>query len=238
MLAPEARVAIYAAPRREDPLWAFGSRILGYDAATGELNQATPPLDLAPERWKALTEEPRRYGFHATLKAPFRLASGRSLDDLSRAVASYCADTRALAPFELEVRAIGEFLALVPIEAPQALVRLAADVAISFDGFRTELTDAERERRLAAKLSARQTEYLERFGYPYVLEEFRFHMSLTGKVPDAILREELRLALAEKLRRSTASPAFALDALVLFVQPTPSERFSIRERHSLEGAAS
>jgi hypothetical protein len=238
MLAPEGRVAIYAAPRREDPLWAFGSQVLGYDGATGELTKSPPPLDLAPEHWKALTEEPRRYGFHATLKAPFRLAPRRSLGDLSAAVASYCAQNRALAPFNLEIRAIGEFLALVPSEAPEALGAFAADVVASFDGFRAQLTESERERRLAAKLDVRQTEYLERFGYPYVLEEFRFHMSLTGKVPDAILREELRLALAEGLRLSAPRPAFALDALVLFVQPSPSERFSIRERYRLDGTAS
>jgi hypothetical protein len=238
MLAPESRVAIYAAPRPDDPLWAFGSRVLGYDAVTCEFVEAPPPLGLSREHWSALTEEPRRYGFHATLKAPFRLAPGRSLDDLSGAVASYGAKTDALAPFALEVRAIGEFLALVPRPAPKTLGQLAADVVISFDGFRAELSEAERKRRLAAKLSARQADYLDRFGYPYVIEEFRFHMSLTGKVPDPTLREELRLALSEELHRATADPAFALDTLVLFVQPAPGERFTIRQRHRLEGRAS
>ena len=238
MLAPEGRVAIYAAPRPEDPLWSFGSRALGYDAATGALQRATPPLPLPPERWEALTEEPRRYGFHATLKAPFRLAPDRTLSDLSGAVRGYCATNSKVAPFRLEVRAIGEFLAFVPSEGPEPLGVLAADVVASFDGFRAALNGAERERRLAAKLNPRQQDYLERFGYPYVLDEFRFHMSLTGKVPDAALRDELRLAFAEELRRAMADAPFRLDALVIFVQPASGERFLIRERHDLEGAAS
>jgi putative phosphonate metabolism protein len=233
MLPAEGRVAIYAAPRPEDPLWRFGSRTLGYDAASGEPKPTRPPLRLALERWEELTEEPRRYGFHATLKAPFRLAPQARFAQLSDAARSYGARQAPVPAFPLEVRAIGEFLALVPAASPDALAALAADVVIAFDGFRAELTQAEREKRLSAKLDARQIEYLERFGYPYVLEEFRFHMSLTGKVQDKVLREELRLAFAEELRREIGDAPFRLDALVLFVQPTPGERFLIRERHAL-----
>ena len=237
MLAPEGRVAIYAAPPPHDPLWEFGSRALGYDAATGVIGRATPPLPLVPELWQALTEEPRRYGFHATLKAPFRLAPERHLGLLSQAIAGFCAKRAPVPHFALAVQAIGEFLALVPAEAPEALGALAAETVTVFDGFRAELSAAERERRLAAKLEARQIEYLERYGYPYVLEEFRFHMSLTGKVKDAILRGELRLAFAEAFRRETGGAPFGLDALVLFVQTAPGERFHIAERHALAGSA-
>jgi putative phosphonate metabolism protein len=238
MLPAEGRVAIYAAPRAEDPLWRFGSRTLGYDAATGAPEPTRPPLPLAQERWEELTEEPRRYGFHATLKAPFRLAEKASFAQLSDALKTYSARHAPVPAFRLEVRAIGEFLALMPEAAPDALAALAADVVIAFDAFRAELTQGERERRLSAKLDARQVEYLERFGYPYVLEEFRFHMSLTGKVKDKVLREELRFAFAEELRREMGDAPFRLDALVLFVQAAPGRRFAIRERHALGVAPS
>jgi hypothetical protein len=238
MLAPGGRAAIYAAPHPDDPLWAFGSTTLGYDAARGALVSRPPPLRLTPERWDELTAEPRRYGFHATLKAPFRLSAGIGLKRLSEAISRFCEGRRAVAPFPLEVRAIGEFLALVPASAPEDLAPLAASVVTNFDGFRAGLSQAERERRLPAKLSARQAGYLERFGYPYVLEEFRFHMSLTGKVPDPILREELRLALAEGWHREAGGAPFGVDALVLFVQPAPEDRFLIRERHAFERPAS
>ena len=76
------RYAVYYAPAADSALWRFGSATLGYDALTGEdLPFAVPPgCDLA--LWPAFTEEPRRYGFHATLKAPFELADGRFLDHL------------------------------------------------------------------------------------------------------------------------------------------------------------
>jgi hypothetical protein len=234
-LGAEGRVAIYAAPQPRDPLFTFGSAVIGHDAATGELVRARAPLKLAQERWDELTAEPRRYGFHATLKAPFRLAPGRGIAGLSEALASYGAKKGAPPPFALEVAAIGEFLALVPASPPDGLSGLAADIVAAFDGFRAPLNEAERERRLAAGLTARQRDYLGRYGYPYVLEEFRFHMSLTGKVRDAQLREELRLALAEAHRRETKDAPFSLDALVLFAQAAPGERFTIRERHALNG---
>jgi len=237
MLAADGRAAIYAAPPPGDPLWAFGSRTIGYDAATGARPSAPPPLGLTPERWEALTAEPRRYGFHATLKAPFRFSAEANLERLSGALRRFCEHARPVPPFPLEVRPIGEFLALVPVSAPDDLALLAASAVTCFDGFRAPLSQAERERRLAAKLSARQIEHLDRWGYPYVLEDFRFHMSLTGKVPDPILREELRAALAEGFRRDTGGAPFGLDALVLFVETTAGSRFVIRERHALEGAA-
>ena len=237
MLAADGRVAIYAAPHPGDALWAFGSRTIGYDAATGAALSASPPLGLTQERWEALTAEPCRYGFHATLKAPFRVSAEASLERLSGALRDFCEHAPPVAPFPLEVRPIGEFLALVPASLPNGLAPLAASVVTSFDGFRAKLSQAERERRLAANLTARQIEYLDRWGYPYVLEDFRFHMSLTGKVPDPILREELRAALAEGFRRDTGGAPFGLDTLVLFIETAPGGRFLIRERHALEGAA-
>jgi hypothetical protein len=235
MLTEDGRVALYAAPETHDPLWAFGSRTIGYDAVTGATFSAPPPLGLTQELWDGLTAEPRRYGFHATLKAPFRLSDSHRLATLRPALRSYCETNRALAPFRLEVSAIGEFLALTPSPAPPELSPFAASVVTSFDGFRAPLSPAERERRLAARLSERQTQHLERFGYPYVLEDFRFHMSLTGKVPDASLREELRGALSEALRREAGNVTFGLDALVLFVQEGPGASFRIEHREALTG---
>ncbi|MFI5011165.1 MAG: DUF1045 domain-containing protein [Hyphomicrobiales bacterium] len=236
-MPPDERVAIYAAPHPGDPLWAFGSSTIGYDAATGAALSAQPPLGLTQERWETLTAEPRRYGFHATLKAPFRLADGMALEQLSAAVRGFCERNRAVAPFPLEVSAIGEFLALVAESVPDGLAPLAASAVTDFDPFRAPLSTAERERRLAVKLDGRQIEHLDRWGYPYVLEDFRFHMSLTGKVRDAALRDELREALAEGFRRDTGNAPFALDALVLFVQSSADASFLIHERHALNGAS-
>jgi hypothetical protein len=236
MLPADGRVAIYAAPRPDDPLWAFGSATIGYDAASASAFLKPPPLRLSPECWAALTADPRRYGFHATLKAPFSLSTGAELEPLSEAVRDFCDGIHALSPFALEVRMIGDFLALVPASAADRLASFAASVVISFDQWRAPLSSAERERRLAAGLTKRQIGNLDRWGYPYMLEDFRFHMSLTGKVRDESLRCELKAALAERFHRETGSAPFTLDALVVFIQRGPGGSFVIHERHALRGA--
>jgi putative phosphonate metabolism protein len=235
MLAAGGRIAIYAAPRPEDPLWAFGSSVIGYDAASGKPVSRPPPLEVALEHWAALTADPRHYGFHATLKAPFRLAENAKPQHLSEAVRGFCEGGQALNPFALEVRMIGDFLALVPVFAPDDLDSFAASVVTSFDGFRAPLSLDERDRRLAAGLSRRQIGNLDKWGYPYVLEDFRFHMSLTGKVRDEGLRHEMQEALAERIHRETGGAAFALDALVLFTQKARGEAFRVHERHAING---
>lgn len=236
MRAGTGRVAIYAAPRAKDPLWAFGSGMIGYDAASGEAVSSFPPLGLNAERWAELTADPRRYGFHATLKAPFTLSNATKLAHLSEAVRVFCEGSHPLAPFGLEVRMIGDFLALVPRAAPNELQSFAASVVKGFDEFRSPLSPAERERRLAAGLTERQIINLDRWGYPYVLEDFRFHMSLTGKIRDQTLRHELKEALAEIFQRKTSGALFSLDALVLFTQDAHKDGFRIHERHALKGA--
>ena len=73
------RYAIYFAPHSGSLLARFGASLLGYDPATGAEVDAPDhpafhdPLSLG---W---TAAPRRYGFHATLKAPFHLAEGRNI---------------------------------------------------------------------------------------------------------------------------------------------------------------
>ena len=69
-----ARYALYLAPPADSELWRFGSRVIGRDAASGvDISGFALEGWSAPD-WRAATQEPRRYGFHATLKAPFRLA--------------------------------------------------------------------------------------------------------------------------------------------------------------------
>ena len=107
---------------------------------------------------------------------------------------------------------------------------------LEFAGFGiASLSLDERERRLAAGLSERQIGNLDKWGYPYVLEDFRFHMSLTGKVRDEGLRHELKEALAESFHRETGAEAFALDALVLFTQKARGEGFRGNVRHAMNG---
>lgn len=213
----EPRYAIYFAPPAQSPLWRFGSAVLGYDAETGE----APPL---PElkrfdaaRWREITSEPRRYGFHGTLKAPFRLAAGRTETELRAVCARFAKDRAGFACAGVTLNTIGRFLALRLAVPSAALDRLAAGAVAAFDDFRAPMSETEREKRLRAPLTLRQQDYLARWGYPYVLEDFRFHMTLTGSLDD----DERTLAeaeLAEHFAMSGADGPLIVREIALYRQ--------------------
>jgi putative phosphonate metabolism protein len=187
MSAP--RYAIYFVPPGQSPLYRFGAAVLGRDGYSGEAVAFPPGFDAAA--WRELSREPRRYGFHATLKAPFRLAAGQDEAGLAAAVADFARQRRAFGAGPLVVRELGTFLALAPETPCAPLDRLAADCVRAFEPFRAPLDDADRARRLALPLTPRQIEYLEAWGYPYVFEEFRFHMTLTGAQPGSVRKKAL-----------------------------------------------
>lgn len=222
-----ARYAIYFAPDRQSRLWAFGSSVVGIDAETGQDVRQPAIAGLSAADFSDRTADPRRYGFHATLKPPFSLAEGMSVDELLAAVHAF-ALTRA--PFtvpQLDVMAIGAFLALVPSAPSPELHALADDCVRSFDGFRAPLDPADRLRRLKSPLTPRQIAYLDTWGYPYVFEEFRFHMTLTGRLHHDE-RDTARLALAA-LYRGIAEP-MPVGAIAVFQQSARDQRFQVLTR--------
>ena len=174
------RLAIYYLPP-PGPLADFGAGWLGWDARAGAtLAQPDCGLDAA-----ALTTAPRRYGFHATLKAPFRLAEGRAQAEALEALRDLAAGLAPVTlPEGLALRADYGFLALVPPAPVAALDALAADLVRGMDGFRAPLTAAERARRRPETLNPRQRDHLDRWGYPWIFGDFRFHMTLTGPLAD------------------------------------------------------
>jgi putative phosphonate metabolism protein len=194
------RHAIYFAPPEGGALARFGADWLGWDPAAAERREGFALAGLPAPRTE-LVEGPRRYGFHATLKAPFRLAGGRreeELDGAARAVAAGCRGFE----LRLQVAALGGFLALVPEEAPGELAALEEALVTELDGFRAPAEAAETVRRRMAGLDAVEEENLRRWGYPYVLRRFRFHMTLTGRLaPEVrgVVRDVLEAALAEVL---------------------------------------
>lgn len=225
MTAP--RYAIYFAPAAESPLWRFGSSVLGYDAVTGEDVPARVPEGYTPADWHALTAEPRRYGFHATLKAPFELASGRSEAQL-RAFAHNCAAGLSPVPLAgLEVAALGSFVALVPSAESEALQRLAFSLVQAFEPFRAPLSEADMARRLKSPLTPAHRAYLEAYGYPYVGDAFRFHMTLSGSLPPEEVAT-VKSALAQAYAELVPPPAAVkIDRIALFRQDTRESRFKL-----------
>jgi hypothetical protein len=228
------RYAIYLAPEPHDPLWRFGSLVLGYDAASGEDTNAFVFNGCSPEEWRGLTNRARSYGFHATLKAPFRLADGISPEDL---VASARTIAEGLTPIDfgklalsiLDEREGSGFLALTPTKALGALGRLERRIVMELDPLRAPLSPEETARRNPDALSERQRSYLENHGYPFVLKEFRMHFTLSDRLPMvADVAEHFEVAMRNQL----GAPRFKAKALVIFQQTAPQERFRIMQRIS------
>ena len=223
------RYAIYFVPSADSPLWQFGCAAIGYDslACTDVAfhDHAFYRQDAAID-W---TSDPRRYGFHATLKPPFALADGITIDELEQAAISFVQKRAAFQVAQLKIAAIGRFLALIPSDGSQDLDCLAADCIRTFEPFRAPLTTADRERRLKTQLSPQQIENLDHWGYPYVFDEFRFHMTLTGRLP--VTEIDNALASLRELYCPIDQPV-DFDGIAICEQPDRSSRFFVRRRLS------
>jgi putative phosphonate metabolism protein len=223
------RHAIYFAPLEGSELARFGDRWLGRDAATDQA-LLQPALDgLEPSRLDALTEAPRHYGFHGTLTPPFQLAKRCDVGDLTRALTGFA---MRQTPFEiaaLHLKEIGDFLALVPADPAPALSSLADACVTEFDAYRAPPDAAEVAKRHAAGLTPRQAELLARWGYPYVLDEFRFHLTLTGPVSDCAERHRVA-GLLQPLVAPLLDQPVPVRELCLFHQPDRATPFRLIQR--------
>lgn len=155
------------------------------------------------------------------------MREGRTPDELAAALGKFCADRHAPDLGPLRIADLGDFIALVPDEPRPALAELAADAVRAFELFRAPLTRAELERRLAARLTPRQEQHVRRWGYPYVCEDFRFHMTLTGRVPED-RRAAVTTLLQERFNGLLRS-APAADCLALFVEPEDGADFVVQQ---------
>ena len=186
-----SRFAIYYLPT--GVLSKAGAAWLGWDVDKG-----VPCHQPDVEGIEDITKTPRKYGFHGTLKPPFRLAARTDIDGLARAVQMLATNLAPVQIDGLQISPIGRFLALIPIGDTTALAALAAQIVRDLDTFRAPPSAAELEKRRASALNPAQEANLLAWGYPYVLDQFRFHLTLSGKLTDA-QRIIAETALAEHL---------------------------------------
>ena len=227
-VAPMMRAALYWSPRLEDPLHRLGSQWLGRDTETGAtLTQPiVPGIDM-----EAATREARGYGLHATLKPPFRLAgSYAALREDAMALAA------RTAPFAMPPLMLAEhhgFLALLESEKSQPLQAFCDSCVQALDAHRVPPTPEEIARRRPERMTERQREYLQRWGYHYVFDEWWFHVTLSRRLSDAEL-EIVRPALTAFLGDAPAAPRRVTE-LCLFTQAGPGAPFLLAERLPLLG---
>ncbi|RKF14695.1 DUF1045 domain-containing protein [Roseovarius spongiae] len=225
------RYAVYYTPPENDALARWGAAWLGWDIARGR-EVAHPEINGLPAPAADLTATPRRYGLHATMRPPFALAPGQRPDEVETAFAALCAEHAPVELAGLELAALGRFVALVPTGPTPALDALAAEAVRRLDMFRARLSDAELSRRRQAVRSERQAANLMRWGYPHVLEAFRFHLTLSDKLPRA-QTAALHGALAPHVAPLLPAP-MTIDALSL-VGEDAAGRFRLILRTALTG---
>jgi len=230
------RYAIYFVPPAASKLYRYGSSVLGYDCYTGAPVHFPQRLsDGAAVNWSEVTAAPRRYGFHATLKAPFYLSPFCTEPQLINALDNFARLGHPIHSFAPTVRLFNGFAAVVPVKAAVSLDALAASCTTLFDAYRAPMSPQERARRVALGLSQGQIQNLDRWGYPYVMSEYRFHMTLTGQLVPSRQRTVVA-TLLDDLQRMGVEPIIAVDELALVKQGTPSDPFRVLCRCAL-GAA-
>ncbi len=227
------RFAIYYAPP-PGALATLGARWLGWDAEAGRgaalpPGQAWPPL---PRSRHAMTDRPRPYGFHGTLKPPFALAEDASVPELHAALGALAPHLPRVRLDGLAVREVGAFVALAPEGDTAALDTLAATLVEALDGFRAPPGEEELARRRAPGLTDRQEAILRRWGYPYAMEEFRFHLTLTGRL--APEERAATVAALQPLFEPLLERPFRIDEVCLFGEGQDG-RFRNLHRYALSG---
>lgn len=224
-MADFPRYAIYYAAPPGTALDDFGASLLGYDARTAtDLPFPDDVTQIMPD-WRELTEDPRKYGFHATLKPPMALTEGKTEAELMAACEAFASTPRSIPLIEPIIDTIAGFIAVIPARTSAELQQLAADVTREFDSFRAPPTPEDRARRNPEKLTPRQCEYLDRWGYPYVMEEFRFHMTLTGRLDAG--RSGIAMAMLRDRFSRIGLERLAIDRIALFSQREVTSRFRI-----------
>lgn len=215
------RYAVYFCPAPASALAALGRDWLSAEFAPNGIP------GIARERWNRLLADVRRYGWHATLRSPFELSPDHDVDDLRRALAEVAGRH---GPIQLSLRCarLAGFPCLRPVSESRAVNALAAACVEAVEPLRAPLADADFQHR-AAGLDVIETHYLGRYGYPYVFERYRFHMTLSAP---ATVEEERALQRWLSIRASML-PAARIDALTLCVESSPGAAFEPLERIAL-----
>ncbi len=222
------RYAIFFSPRPDEPLAEFGRRWFGLDTETRQPVEDAWPIPTG------LLRTPRRYGFHATLKAPFRLRKGRAEEGLLQAVEALAGE---LAPRELGLlvpKELGSFITLQQSLPNPAVDELAFTCVRDLDLFRQPLTEEEQDAIFGKGISRKQKGNVYAWGYPYVGSEYIFHMTLTSILaPHEI--PEWKQKVLEWGMEYLAEPVTLRD-LCVFAQPSAEEPFRPIARFPLTGS--
>ena len=217
-----SRYAIYYIP--DLPLFQIGSDWLGWNSITGQES-------LLSADHHRITDRPRKYGFHATVKPPFSLASNSTQGDLQDAFQTFCATVSPATGGTLKISRLGRFLAMTQDVQSNDVTELAASTVSHFDKFRAPLSDQDMEKRRQRRLTPQQDALMLRWGYPYVMQEFKFHMTLTGPLQNDEI-DAIEYDANTRFREFLGQP-LKIASLALLGEDSDSGRFHVVDKLSL-----
>ena len=172
------RFAVYYLPKVDSQLGTLGNHWLGWSVSDGEfVDRLTDPL--IPKDIANVTKRAQKYGFHGTLKPPMQLKAEFGQTEFLSALRQLISTQRPFTIPEMHVRLIGNFLALTPSAPCHLLDQLATNLVVGLDDLRQPPDESEIAKRASVGLTKQQHLLLKKWGYPYVLEEFRFHLTLS-----------------------------------------------------------
>ncbi|KND62456.1 Protein RcsF [Candidatus Burkholderia verschuerenii] len=219
MSGAHTRVALYYAPPASSAWWREGCEWLGRDAENSRE---------FPTSAHAVTHAPRRYGWHATIVPPFHCAPDVTLNDVLAAARAWAS---SIARFDMPVRAaeLGRFTALRPARDidDERLRAIAASALQALAQLRATPSPESIERRITPDMSARQIALLREWGYPYVFDEYRFHMTLSDSLDAAAMRASI---IDEWTRRIDTLGPMPVHGTALFVEPEAGAPFTLWQR--------
>lgn len=224
----QTRYAIYYVAGPDTPLGRFGANWLGRDVVTKKTVVQPTLKGIEPERLVEITASARTYGFHATLKPPFHLVDGYDLGMLDEVLEAFVV---AEEPFEvpaLELAELDGFIALRPKKSSKALHRFAESCVRTFDAFRAPPSDQEVAKRLEADLTDKQVKLLKKWGYPYVMDEYHFHMTLTERLKGKE-RKRVMAELEGLTKGVLTGKKWIFDAIALVRQKAPDAPFEVKK---------
>ena len=217
-----SRYAIYYIP--DLPLFQIGSDWLGWNSITGQETTLSA-------NHRRITDRPRKYGFHATVKPPFSLASNSTQGDLQDAFQTFCATVSPATGGTLKISRLGRFLAMTQDVQSNEVTELAASTVSHFDKFRAPLSDQDIAKRRQRRLTPEQDALMLRWGYPYVMQEFKFHMTLTGPLQNDEI-DAIEHDANTRFREFLGQP-LKIASVALLGEDSDSGRFHVVDKLSL-----